>query len=82
MFDQNKSILSGIPSSTLLQWLTEAQNAYRELVTGRRPVTVSYDGKSTTFSVSQKADLQEWIDLLQRALGVNKGRRPLRPYFR
>jgi gpW len=82
MFNQNKSILSGVPSSTLQQWLTEAQNAYKELVLGRRAVTVSYDGKSTTFTAGNKADLQEWIDLLQRALGINKGRRALRPYFR
>jgi gpW len=82
MFNLNKSILSGIPSSTLLQWLTEAQNAYKELILGRRAVTVSYDGKSTTFTAGNKSDLQEWIDLLQRALGINKGRRALRPYFR
>lgn len=79
---QNRTILSGIPSSTLQQWLTEAQFAYKQLVTGRREVTVSYEGKSTTFTNANKSDLQEWIDLLQRALGINKGRRAIRPYFR
>jgi hypothetical protein len=82
MFDQNTSILSGVPQVKLQQYLVEAQNAYKELILGRRPVSVSYDGKSTTFAIADKAALEAWITLLQQALGINKGRRALRPYFR
>lgn len=82
MFDPNNTILAGQPSATLQVWLTQAQTAYMQLVTEGRPVTVSYDGKSVTYERSNDAALQNWIGLLQRQLGMNVGRRALRPYFR
>lgn len=82
MFNPNNTILSGQPRATLQQWLTQAQNAYAQLVTGAKVVSVSYDGKSAQYTAANQADLVQWIGLLQRQLGINRGRRALRPYFR
>ena len=82
MFDRNQTMLAGVPKATLQQWLSDAQAAYAALVTGGKPVTVSYEGKSVTYTAAEKGALQEWIELLQRQLGINRGRRALRPYFR
>jgi hypothetical protein len=63
-------------------WLTQAQNAYQLLLIGGKPVSVAYDGKSVTYTAANQADLVQWIGLLQRQLGVNRGRRALRPFYR
>lgn len=81
-FNQNDTIVSGQSRAVLLQWLNDAQAAMAALMTGRREVSVSYDGKTVTYSNANRADLQAWIGLLQRQLGLNRGRRALRPYFR
>jgi hypothetical protein len=62
--------------------LSEAQAAYAQLITGGKPVSVSYDGKSVTYTAAEQAGLVQWIGLLQRQLGINHGRRALRPFFR
>ena len=82
MFNPNNTILSGQSPATLQLWLTQAQNAYQLLITGGKPVSVSYDGKAVTYTAANQTDLVQWIGLLQRQLGVNRGRRALRPYFR
>jgi hypothetical protein len=82
MFNQNNTILSGLPRATLQQMLSDAQTAYMQLITGGKPVTVSYDGKSVSYTAANQADLVQYIGLIQRCLGVNPGRRALRPYFR
>jgi hypothetical protein len=81
-FNPNNTILSGQQPAVLQQWLSDAQNAYALLVTGGKPVTVSYDGKSVQYTAANQADLVQWIGLLQRQLGINRGRRALRPLFR
>ena len=81
-FDINNTILAGIPLGTIQTYLTQAQAAYAQLITGQRPVTVSYEGKSVTYNMASVQNLEAWIELLQRALGYNRGRRALRPYFR
>ena len=75
-------MLAGVPTATLQQWLSAAQNAYADLMTGGKPVTVSYDGKNVTYEKPDAARLADWIVALQRQLGMNRGRRSLRPYFR
>lgn len=82
IFNPNNTILSGQPRAALLQQLADAQAAYAQLVTGGKPVTVSYDGKSVSYTAANQADLVQWIGLLQRQLGINRGRRALRPMFR
>jgi hypothetical protein len=81
-FNPNSTILAGVSQATLQQWLTDAQTAYSQLVTGGRPVTVSYDGKSVSYTAADVTKLESWIVSLQKQLGVNIGRRALRPYFR
>jgi hypothetical protein len=81
-FNPNDTIVAGQPRATLQQWLSDAQTALAALMTGRREVSVSYDGKAVTYSSANRSDLEAWIGLLQRQLGVNRGRRALRPYFR
>jgi hypothetical protein len=83
MFNPNDSILAGSPHATLQCWLKDAQQAYAELASGQKAVTVSYDGKSVTYSAAQSGSLTNWIELLQRQLGIrSRGRRAIRPYFR
>lgn len=83
MFNVNQSILAGTTTVTRQQWLTDAQTAYAQLMTGGKPVSVSYEGKSVTYTAAQGAQLLSWIGLLQASLGIRRSaRRALRPYFR
>ena len=81
-FNPNATILAGVPVPTLQAWLSEAQAAYQQLVTGAKAVSLSYDGKSVTYSAADRGALENWIGMLQRQLGVNKGRRAINFYFR
>jgi len=72
LFDPNKTILAGVPTATLRQWLAAAQNAYADLMTGRKPVTVSYDGKSVTYKPAEAISLADWIVTLQRQLAPDQ----------
>lgn len=82
MFNPNATTLAGLPRTTLQQWLTTAQNAYMQLATGSKVVSVGYDGKQVSYTAADGAQLQAFIGLLQRMLGINHGRRAIRPYFR
>lgn len=82
MVDTSTTVLSGIDPTTLQQWLADAQSALQALMTGRREITIAYDGKSVTYSNASKGDLIMWIQSLQRQLGIGGRRRALRPYFR
>lgn len=81
-FNQNNSVLVGIPRATLQQYLVNAQIAYNALMTGGKAVSVAYEGKSVTYTQAQKADLLEYIEMLNAALGNSRPRRALRPVFR
>lgn len=82
-FDPSKSVLAGVPPATLQQWLADAQAAYAALMTGRREISVGYDGKSVTYNQAELAQLQAWIQMLMGALGmVCRPRRPIVPIFR
>jgi hypothetical protein len=81
-FNPSTSMLAGVDSTTLQSWLTSAQSAYQQLMTGSKVVSAAYDGKSTSFTQADATQLQNWIMLLQRQLGVGGRRRALRPYFR
>ena len=81
-FLPNETILAGVPPTTLQTWLTNAQNAYAALCTGSAVViSVGYDGKNVTYQQADTARLEAFINLIQRQLGLNRGRRALRPYF-
>ena len=82
IFDLSTSMLSGTTTAQRQLWLTEAQLAYATLMTGGKPVSVSYEGKAVTYSASDAPRLQSWIDLLLLSLGKGRPRRAMRPYFR
>jgi hypothetical protein len=82
MWNPNNSIFAGVASATLQMWLTSAQQAYVDLMMGGKPVTVSYDGKSVTYTAADKASLEAFITVLQRQLGIGGPRRAIVPYFR
>jgi hypothetical protein len=81
-FDPSRTVLAGQPAATLQAWLTSAQQAYAALMIGQSEITVGYDGKTVTYVQADVARLEGFITLLQRQLGVNAGRRALRPWFR
>jgi hypothetical protein len=83
IFDPRRTALAGLPRASLVTALANAQAAYMELMTGvGLVVSTSYDGKSVTYYQTDVARLESFILLLQRMLGINPGRRALRPYFR
>jgi hypothetical protein len=82
MVDTTTTILAGVDPATLQQWLSDAQGALQGLMTGRREVSIAYDGKSVTYSNASKGDLIMWIKSLQMQLGIGGRRRALRPIFR
>jgi gpW len=82
-YQQQYGVLAGVPTATLQQWLSDAQAAYAALMTGRREISVGYDGKSVTYSQTEIGQLQAWIMTLMSALGmVCRARRPMIPFFR
>lgn len=85
MFDPSTSDLAGIPRATLLQWLTEAQQAMHDLVTGAKGESYSYsqgDGaKSVTYTRANIGQLRGYIAELKAQLGVRRARRAIRPVW-
>lgn len=83
--DLTQTTLAGIDNTTLQTWLQTAQTAYMQLMTGGKPVTVTYtqgDGARTV--IYQKTDITQltmFIKSLQVQLGISRGRRPMRPVF-
>lgn len=73
-FDPATSIFAGMSTPQLQAALTAAQTAYTTLLTGNKPVTVSYtqgDGaKSVTYGKAEIGSLTMLIRQLQAQLGV------------
>lgn len=85
-FNQNLSILAGVPQTTLTTWRSQAQAAYAALASGSKTASASYaqgDGsRSVTYTQADIGKLEAWIQLLNRAInGGCHQRRPIRPYF-
>lgn len=83
MFDPNSSLLAGMPREQLLIALGKAQQAYTELLSGDKSVSLSYTQGDGTRSVTfQKTEIQHLVNLiqgLQAQLGiVSRPRRTLR----
>ena len=85
MINPQTSDLTGIPPATLQQWLLDSQTAMHDLVTGTKPVTVTYtqgDGqRSVTYKPADMAALRGYIQELKAQLGITCGRRALRPIW-
>jgi len=76
------TILVGVPTVTLQQWLTQAQTALQALMTGQRVVSASYGDKNIQYTQAEVSALVQWIHLLQRQLNIVRPRRAITPYFR
>lgn len=63
---------------TLQTWLTEAIAARHALLTGKRTVSVSYDGKSVTYSQTDIARLEAYIASLKNQIADLTGQQRLR----
>lgn len=81
-FDQNKTIFAGMTIQAVQSWYALAQTQYLSLIQGNKPVTVSYEGKSVTYTPADANRLKAAIDEAQMILGFGRQRRALRPVFR
>jgi hypothetical protein len=74
-FDPSKTVFAGVSTAQLQANLAAAQQAYTDLLTGNKPVSLSYtqgDGaKTATYKPTNVADLTALIQLLQACLGIN-----------
>lgn len=78
----NRSTFAGMSISQVQVWYASAQAAYLQLSIGGKPVTVSYEGKSVTYTAIDASRLKNLIDEAQQILGYGRQRRALRPIFR
>ena len=86
MFNPNTSDLAGVPKATLMQWLTDAQQAMHDLACGSKIVQVQYGqgsgNRMVTYKVGDMAMLRGYIQELKTQLGITPcGRSPITPYF-
>ena len=86
-FNPGTSVLAGMSVPQLQTALAAAQQAYLDLMTGNKAVTLSYaqgDGaKTVSYTQTNLGQLTALIQLLQSQLGlVRHARRPVRFNFR
>ena len=87
MSSKQPSVFTGVEQATLQQWLTAAQTALFQLMSGVQVATASYtqgDGaKSVTYRQANIAQLNMLIMQLQQQLGITRrARRASRVVFR
>lgn len=74
----DRTMWSTLPRETLQKYLRDAQQAYHEVMTGSKPVSVSYSqetgAKSVTYNQANIQNLLGYIKDLQRSLGINRRR--------
>jgi hypothetical protein len=78
----NKTSFAGMTLAQVQSYYTLLQTAYLDLTLGNKPITVSYEGKSVTYTVADANRLKELRDEAAQLLGYGRQRRALRPYFR
>lgn len=52
--------------------ITEAENAYHDLLLGNRIVTITAFGKTTSYTQAKAADLKNYINHLKSQLSTGK----------
>jgi len=68
--------------ATTQELLTQAQDAYHALVTGKSPrVVVDQNGERVEFNVADKAVLAQYIQTLQNKLSNTSLNRPMKVFF-
>lgn len=66
--------------NTLQTRLQEAENAYHDLMTGKKAVSVSWsDGQSIEYRKSDSAQLEQYIQFLKRQIAELNGGKRRRP---
>ena len=85
-YDTSSSLLAGMSTQQLQQYLAAAQTAYVQLSLGSKGESFSYtqgDGtKTVTYTRANIQQLANLIQMLQSQLGlVCRARRPMRPLF-
>jgi len=73
------NIFSGYDKTKLTSLLKEAQDAYHDLLTGKKAVKVERSGRMVEFTRVNKSDLQTYINELQAAINPETGGRNRRP---
>ena len=86
-FDQNRTILAGVPRATLVIWQGQLQQAMINLALGANPLSLSYsqgDGgaKSITHNIVSPVQAKGMLELVNRCLGLPPTRRPMTPFYR
>lgn len=74
------SIYTGIATTTLQTWLTEAQTAYHALAIGKSSASLSLGDKRVAFTAAEIPALRAHIASLQTAIAVNTGTSTGQPY--
>lgn len=81
-FDQNKTSFAGMTLDQVRSYFTQLQKAYLDLSLGNKVVTVSYEGKSVTYTQADAGRLMNLRDEAAQILGYGRQRRALRPIYR
>lgn len=81
-FDQNKTSFAGMTLAQVQSYFTQLQKAYLDLSLGNKVVTVSYEGKSVTYTQADAGRLMNLRDEAAQILGFGRQRRALRPIYR
>lgn len=59
--------------ATLQTWLTEAETARHKLMTGSRTVSLTYAGRSVSYTSADLAALNSYIDDLKAQIAIASG---------
>jgi len=82
VFDINKTTFAGMTLDQVRTYYTQLQTAYLQLTSGGRPVVVSYEGKSVTYTPADASLLKNVMQEAAQLLGYGRQRRAMRPIFR
>jgi hypothetical protein len=86
LFNQDATVLAGIPQATLQLWQQQLQQALINVAIGGKPISLSYaqaDGrKEVTYNVTGMMQIRGLLDLVNRCLGYPPSRVPMVPWFR
>ena len=78
----NRTTFAGMTIAQVQVAFTQLQAGYIALVQGGKPVTVSYEGKSVTYTPADAVAMKNLMDEAARILGFGRQRRALTPVFR
>jgi hypothetical protein len=86
MFRVDQTWLAGLSREQLLEFQAGLQQAAMQLMLGSKVTSAGYTqgdgGKNVTFQMSNLANVQITLDMVNRALGLpGMNRRPLAPQF-